>query len=281
MKKLKFGMSSCGFQELSEENFKDLGEAGVREIEISLCFDKYPFFDYKLIKKRADEYEIDLWSFHLPFRPFETHNIASLEKDVRNNTVAMHTEYIKRAGDIGIRNFVIHPSAEPNRDEDRAEMLEYASEALAFLADTAQKEGGVIAVENLPRTCLGRDSGEIKKLISKNDDLRVCFDTNHLLTEPAKDFIKDIGEKIITTHFSDYDFKDEKHWLPGEGNINWRELTEELEKAGYEGPILYEVRLLPPENGSIKRRPLTFFDFKKNYDCLINKRQPEAIGVPL
>ena len=281
MEKLRFGMSSCGFQELSLDDFRNLHDAGVQELEISMKYDKYQFIDYNLIKKRADEYGIDLWSFHLPFQPFETNNIASIDKEIREKTIFLHAEYIKRASDIGIRNFVIHPSAEPNREEDRCEMIEYASESLSILSDIAQKEGGVIAVENLPRTCLGRNSAEIKKLISQNGNLRVCFDTNHLLMQSAKDFIKDVGNKIITTHFSDYDFEDEKHWLPGEGKINWTELIEELEKTEYSGPILYEVRLLPPENGSIIRRPLTFWDFKENYDCLVNNRKLKAIGVPL
>ena len=280
MERLSFGMSCCGFQELSDEDFINLNEAGVEKIEISLKYDKYPSLDCKQIKKRADVYNVELWSFHLPFQPFETNNIASLDKNIRNSTISLHSEYIKRASDVGIQNFIIHPSAEPNREEDRDDMLEYASEALSELAEIAAKEGGIIAVEDLPRTCIGRNSAEIKKLISKNDKLRVCFDTNHLLAQPIREFIEDVGDKIITTHFSDYDFVDEKHWLPGEGKIDWIELLETLEKVGYKGPIIYELGLLPPENGSIIRRPLTFNDFKENYDCLMKRVPPKAIGIP-
>ena len=57
------------------------------------------------------------------------------------------------------------------------------------------------------------------ELISADDRLRVCFDTNHLLKESIIDFIYNVGDKIITTHVSDYARENERHWLPGEGVI--------------------------------------------------------------
>ena len=281
MKKLRFGMSSCGFQDLSEENFEGLQKSGVEELEISLRFNKYENFNYKMTQKRAEKFGINLWSFHLPFQPFETNNISSMDEDVRNNSIHLQSEYIKKAGDIGIGIFVIHPSAEPNREEDRQILLENASNSLIKLADVAESAGGIIAVENLPRTCLGRDAYDISKLISADERLRVCYDTNHLLSQSAKKFIENVGKKIVTTHFSDYDFKDERHWLPGEGKVNWTEIIDSLLEVGYTGPILYELGLLPPQSGTIHLRELTFDDFKENHNSLVNKKPLKVIGAPV
>lgn len=281
MKNLRFGMSSCGFQELSVRDFMNLKNSGVEELEISLRFDKYDALDYKLIEKRAKIYEINLWSFHLPFQPFETNNIASLDREIRKQTISLLSDCIKKAGDIGIGIFVVHPSGEPNCEKDRAKLLECAGESLIKLADVTESAGGIIAVENLPRTCLGRDSTDMKKLLSADKRLKVCYDTNHLLSQPAKDFIADVGEKIVTAHFSDYDFKDERHWLPGEGLVNWVEIITSLENVGYSGPILYELGLLPPQSGTIDRRELTFDDFRENHNSLINKKPVKAIGNPV
>jgi sugar phosphate isomerase/epimerase len=44
---------------------------------------------------------------------------------------------------------------------------------------------------------------------------------------------------------SDYDFLDEKHYFPGNGLIDWKEVVELLEEAGYEGPFLYEGGFSP------------------------------------
>jgi sugar phosphate isomerase/epimerase len=74
----------------------------------------------------------------------------------------------------------------------------------------------------------------------------VCFDTNHLLGEKIEEFIKNVGNKIATVHISDYDFKNERHWLPGEGDINWTSLMTELNNIGYDGPLMHELGLKNP-----------------------------------
>lgn len=40
---------------------------------------------------------------------------------------------------------------------------------------------------------------------------------------------------------SDYDRKNERHWLPGEGVIDWNELLSVLIDSGYKGPFIYEA----------------------------------------
>ena len=41
MEKFRFGMSSCGMQELTEQNFIDMKNSGVKELELSFAPDKY------------------------------------------------------------------------------------------------------------------------------------------------------------------------------------------------------------------------------------------------
>ena len=93
-------------------------------------------------------------------------------------------------------------------------------------------------------------------IMKANDKLRVCYDTNHLLGEAPLDFIKKIGPKIITLHVSDYDFINERHWLPGEGDNDWQAVYSALSDVGYNGVWMYEVGLLPPK--TIERRPIDY-----------------------
>jgi sugar phosphate isomerase/epimerase len=145
--------------------------------------------------------------------------------------------------------------------------------------------GITIAVENLPRTCLGNCSEDILQLLQADPRLKACYDTNHLLTENAIDFIRAVGEKIITVHVSDYDFHNEKHWLPYEGDINWVELVTALEEVGYTGPFMYEVASEPrPMNRrtrpTIDRpRPLTLKDVRENFEACVNKRPASPVGT--
>lgn len=274
----KIGVSSCGFP-LTEENFKKLNEAGISAIEISMSFDKYKDINYKELKGFSEKYNVGLWSYHLPFWPFVEIDPSSTNKAVRDYTINLFTEYMDKATDIGVDKFIIHSSGEPICKEERAERIKYAMESFDLLAEIAHKRGAVIAVEDLPRTCLGNCSDEIKMLTSANDKLRVCLDSNHLFTQDNVDFIKELSDKIITIHVSDYDFINERHWLPGEGKVDWIKLLTALNEVGYNGVWLYEINLEAPDT-IIRDRNLTFDDFYNNAKTLFSGKIPIALGKP-
>ena len=135
-------------------------------------------------------------------------------------------------------------------------------------------------VEILPRTCLGRNSGEMLDLLSADPRLRACCDTNHLLTEDLPGFIRRLGDRVETLHVSDYDGKDEKHWLPGEGVLPWPEVLAALAEVGYKGPWLYEIGLGTPKT-IVRDRPLAFPDFSRNAGELFEGRRPTVFSHPI
>lgn len=259
---LKTGLSTCG-KTIDENLFCEYQKAGIEAMEISMADYLYDSIDYENIKKLSDKYNIELWSFHLPFSPFEKIDISSPDETIRGYTVNYFSQMIQKAAAIGIDKFVVHPSIEPLEDSERQIHMENAKKSLCELADIAASFNAVIAVEDLPRTCLGRNSSEIAELISCDERLRICFDTNHLLKEDYVEFINNVGSKIITTHVSDYDFEDERHWLPGEGDIDWHKMYNALINAGYRGVWLYELGFGAGRN--IERsRDLTTEDFARN-----------------
>lgn len=257
----RIGMSSCG-EYLTDDLFADYKNAGVQAIEISFGRKFDNPLDYAEIKRLADLYGIELWSFHLPFAPFTELELSRPE--LCDQTVEYFKGLIKDGSSIGIKRFVVHPSGEPICDEQRATRLECAKKSLARLAEYAKGFGGVICVEDLPRACLGRNSEEMLALLSAHEDLRACFDTNHLLSlEKPHEFIRKIGNQIITLHVSDYDCLDERHWLPGEGDIDWQELYKALREIDYNGVWMYELGLKSP-NSIVRERELTRSDFVIN-----------------
>lgn len=259
---LNVGLSTCG-KIIDENLFKNLQSNNITHIEISCSSAEYENLNYKDIYRFAENYQIELWSYHLPFSPFTIIDIS--EKSTSESTVLYYSELIKQASDIGIRNFIVHPSGEPINEIKREIRINTAKESLYKLAEIAKDNGSTILVENLPRTCLGRNSDEINDLISVHSNLGVCFDTNHLLEESIESFIKNLGNKIFSTHISDYDMLNERHWLPGEGCIDWQSLYNCLLSVGYNGPWLYEVGFLCPQT-IIRSRNLNCEDFRKNAD---------------
>lgn len=277
----KIGLSSCS--NINEDFFKNCAEAGISLMELAVSADKYDGLPYREILNWSKKYGVDIWSFHLPFTPFECLDIS--HKALCKKTVDYLSELIKKAADIGADKFIIHASGEPVLDDERQGRMEIAKKSLYVLAEVAKTYGGVVVVENLPRTCLGKNSAEIKELISAHSSLRVCFDTNHLLCEDAVDFIRNIGDKIVTTHISDFDFYNERHWLPGEGKLDWQAILRALKEIGYQGPWLYEIGFACPKT-IYRDRDLTCDDFVRNAKELFNNtsittfsRHKEKLGM--
>ncbi len=272
---MEIGLSTPGF--VNEQLFCDMKNAGIKHMEVSVSKEKSESLDYEKLKEWSEKYEINLWSFHLPFYPFDEIDISKPE--LAKASVEYLKGYIEKGSAIGIDKYVIHASGEPIEDTERDIRMQTAKASLKELALYAKSFGSTILVEDLPRTCLGRNSSELLELISVDENIKACFDTNHLLSEDYVNFIHVLGKNIVTTHISDYDFKDERHWLPGEGKLDWQRLIGALKEVGYDGVWLYEINLTPP--WTIHRdRDLTCFDFASNARELFSGTIPAPLGTP-
>ena len=237
---------SVGPGTMNAEAFDALAEAGIRELELSSgAIDPfYSVLDFphkaKDIAALAKEHGVTISSVHLPFGPFSKIDPASPDPEVRKTILGIQSELLAAAGKAGIGMAIIHPSGEPYREEERPERLACAVGVIGELTGIAKAAGVTLCLENLPRTCLCRTSDEMLVFLDAIPDLRVVFDTNHSLKEDNVHYIRAVGDKIVTLHVSDYDFIDEKHWLPLEGKNDWGAILGALEEVGYCGRFLYE-----------------------------------------
>ena len=220
--------------DISDEGFAALREAGMTVIEHSVAQKVYR--EPKEVAELAARHDVKLWSCHLPHR---LNDASTLDKALREQVFARFSEEIKKGAAVGVDKFVMHPGTPFADEAERPERLKRAMEFASELAEVAHREGAVIAVEDMPH-CIGRSIDELEAIVSTNPKLRVCFDVNHLLHNTHDDFIDRLGSKIVTVHFSDYDFVDERHLFPTEGNIPWVQLIKKLYGSGYTGPWIYE-----------------------------------------
>lgn len=272
----KIGVSTP--KAIDEEMFKLYNKAGISQMEVSVNKELSEALDYEKLLEWSKKYGVELYSFHLPFWPFNEIDISS--PDMAEKSVEYLKGYIDNGTKIGIYKYIIHPSGEPIDESDRENRMKIAKQSLSVLAEYASERGAVVCVENLPRTCLGRDSKDILELLDANDKLVACFDTNHLLDEDPIEFIKAIGKRIVTLHVSDYDFKNERHWLPGEGMLDWNSIIKALFEIEYSGSWLYEINLDAP--WTIKRpRDLTYHDFYRNAVELFTGKELTKISTPV
>ena len=193
----------------------------------------------KAIKARIDSAGIKVWSVHMPFS--RKWDISLIDSAKRAGVVNLMKDMMKVAGTFEPQRIVLHPSSEPIAPDERAERLAYSHASIGELAPLAKELGAILCIENLPRTCLGRNGQEMMALIEGHDGVGICFDTNHLLYQSHEDFFKNIEPGTIkTVHISDYDFADERHLLPGVGKVDWIPVWNGIKENGYKGVMMFE-----------------------------------------
>ena len=273
---MKIGYSVYGKDRLTDDLARRLVEGGIEVLEIAMSAEEFPEANFHVTAEVAKRHGLEIGSIHLPIAPQQVYDVTN-----KNATGAMayQTELIKRAEVLGVKHIVMHSGGEPLHEDEREERVKRAGEKLPLLADVAGAYGADICIEDLPRTCLGRDSDEILAMLAYDDRLRVCFDANHLFREKEADFIRKMGKKIATTHISDRDNINERHWLPGEGVVDWVAVMDALEEVGYDGNWIYEIGLSCPKT-IYRDRDLTFSDFSRNAREVFARQKPTVFSRP-
>ena len=182
-------------------------------------------------------------------------DVSSADDTIRARGHAAWQEAMDVAVEFDAGMIVVHPSAEPIGDAERPDRLERAGASLDAFADRARELHLRLAVELLPRTCLGRSADELLLLLADRDPeiFGACLDVNHLMDHPeaVPEAVRQLDDRLFALHLSDYDGIDEKHWPPGQGVIDWASFMEALADIDYQGPFNYEARF--PEETPAER----------------------------
>ena len=247
---LPLGVSGSLFRIPERESYAECRRAGVRCVE--LCFDdRWKVLSTEELRREfaaqrdmAKAEDVRLWSLHLPFGFDE--DPSALDAADREAILKRHIGRMEAAWGLGIQKVVLHGSYEPIDPGERGARVENLRDSLRRMADAAASLGMQIALEDLPRTCMGNTIGEMAAILKGLDKIGICCDTNHLLFDTTEDFIRAFGNRIVTLHISDYDRVNERHWFPGRGVNDWNAILAALEAAGYEGPALFELAVRDP-----------------------------------
>ena len=273
----KVGTATGIMEDFSQESFRRLKEAGIDYIEMGPGVFRGKSLEERKafvadIKEKTARSGVKLWSVHLPFG--NAYDISTLNEEDREHMIRECKEIFALWQPLSPKKFIIHPSAEPIADEEREERMANSIRSLKVLTEEMKKyPGSSLAVENLPRTCLGNTSAELLQIVQAvGNGLEVCYDANHMLQEPPEVFAARLGDLITTVHMSDFGYVngrlDERHWLPGEGVINWNNVISELVNAGFEGPFLFETHLGKPDPETNVRPRLSPEDLVSTWEDL-------------
>jgi len=227
-------------------------ESEINSLELGYKdFEKKTFNENKeYLKECVDDEKIKITSIHLPFG--ESLAIASLDgKCIKNAEIEIETA-MEYALYFGAEVIVVHASAEPIKHKDRSALILQAKQTLKKFEEDAKNKNLKFAIEFLPRTCIGNSAEELLAIIKDLDKehFGICLDVNHLMNnyKQLPNVICQLQERIFELHLSDHDGIDEKHWMPGDGVINWEELMMTLAQIDYQGIFNYEAHCLPGDS---------------------------------
>jgi sugar phosphate isomerase/epimerase len=108
---------------------------------------------------------------------------------------------------------IAHSSAEPITDDERLQRIQQTVVSLNKIKSFAAEKKVIVAVETLPRSCVGNTADELVEIISQVNSpyVGICLDVNHMMDQYATlpDVVRQFGDNLITLHLSDYDGIDE------------------------------------------------------------------------
>jgi sugar phosphate isomerase/epimerase len=188
------------------------------------------------IKEARDSYNLHL-AVHAPFSDL---NIASLNLQIRENSVAQIIESIRICNDLGIELVTIHPGYKsPLGAYFLDNIKETNKKSLIEISRAGEEYGIMLALENIPKMWISlcSDAQEMKELID-GTNLKVCFDVGHAHISGTVDGFLDLKENFVNLHLHDNNGDKDKHLVLGQGNINLKEILKELKE--YKGDFVIE-----------------------------------------
>jgi sugar phosphate isomerase/epimerase len=177
-----------------------------------------------------------LENIHIPYDHCD--DLWSDHKPTRDAIVAQYTGWINDCAQHGIPIMVMHITDSLSLPATHRN-AKYGLDSISRLLRAAEDLKITLALENTGR----EDYIDLVFSQLQSDYLGFCYDSSHhrIYSEGKLDFLKKISRHIVTTHLSDNDGKQDRHWLPGEGVIDWHRLTHIFSQIQYDHYVTLEV----------------------------------------
>ncbi len=245
---MKYSMFSWfGYFMPFEERIDTIAAAGFDEVMLSLeseaapyAYDKEKFCDY--VRKRG----MEVTNFHAPFIGYS----RIWEKSLKENADLLQSfnEMLATCNRHGVPALVVHTCDIKLGDYTKQNGLDF----FKALTEVAQTKEVYLAVENVSRQFL------LRYLLDRIDSpyFAMCYDSSHdyMLEEGKGRIIKEYPQKVRALHLSDNDLIKDRHWIPGEGKIPFKEVLQNIGRTPME-VLSFEV--LANKNWQ-KKPPLEF-----------------------
>lgn len=203
-----------------------------------------------MVREEAEKLGIEFCQSHPPYRPSRFAHFKTQEEEDYFNEITRRSIII--SGMMGVKWAVMHPvTACENSEYDLEENIIRNHEAFDRVIELATKEKVGLAFENMSdkdnKRRFGSTVSELKSLIDSwnGANVGVCWDIGHgnrIYIDSVRP-IKEMGKYIKALHVDDNHGGSDEHLVPFQGTICWEGVMKALTEIGYEGDLVYEIKL--------------------------------------
>ncbi|QTQ12996.1 sugar phosphate isomerase/epimerase [Treponema parvum] len=202
----------------------------------------------KLVRK-ANECKICFNQAHAPF-------LFNWEKngEMENWILPTIKHSFECAASLGIPHMIVHPIHHIKYKGNEKYLWDWNMEYYKELISVAKNTGVQIALENMlqldeKRGCIVPDVfAKPQEYVAfydalASDEIIACVDIGHSgpTGEDPVELLKILGSRVRAIHVHDNCFRNDDHFLPYMGKIDWEAVTKTLADIDYKGDFTFEV----------------------------------------
>lgn len=252
---MQFGISTHLYHDrrLSREHLAEIASYGFGAVEVFATRSHFDYHDAAAIDQLGQwlkETGLTLHGIHAPITDRlsppdqwgEVISNAVSDAAKRQAAVREADTALNIARKIPANVFVVHlgtPTAQGGENNRTA-----AFRSIEEICRAAAPIGVRVALEVIPNEL--SDAHSLVTLLEQDLDAPhagICLDFGHaFLMGDVPDTVETVAEHLITTHVHDNDRKKDDHLVPFEGKIDWDAALMSMQKIGYDGTYLMELR---------------------------------------
>lgn len=252
-----FGMENAeeGFRKMQAHGYSCADYQNFLDMETKVYALRDSDFEKRLLaeKKAADQAGITIYQTHAPFGfpPIGEAGAGMAEQ------IEVMKKLIWGTALLGGTCLVVHPVLVAGTDAGSERVWETNLEFYNRLIPAAKETGVFVCTENLPIEgfVLSRAKQTLQLVQELNSDcVKICLDTGHcsFFGESPADALRLLKRQVKALHVHDNDGRDDWHWIPFHGKIDWLDFKEALSEIEPGVPVSLETNVNPKMPAEIK-----------------------------
>lgn len=227
--------------------------AGYQSVELWLgaphfWVDSRMWSDCKAIRQKTSAFGLDIVAATTPSGGAFQYQYAAQEPFHRKRSIGYFCNGVRITAELGAKIMTVNSGWGYWNDEfDNA--FEYSVEIIGAVANAAQKEGVMLALESLTgdESRIGYTIGRVKSLFTAVDSpalyLMIDLGATGYSREKSQQWFDTFGEKLIHCHFQDGDVTRPSagHYAWGDGEFKLEEEIECLARNDFSGYLTQEI----------------------------------------